>query len=117
MRMQTNGLIALMTLQALLGLASPTAYRDADWIKAAWFGNDWITLLVAAPLMWASGRAASGSSRAALVYLGAVGYSVYNYAFYLFGAAMNVFLPLYVLTLGVAIVALASRRAGVKLVS
>ena len=39
MRMQTNGLIALMTLQALLGLAWPTAYRDADWIKATWFGD------------------------------------------------------------------------------
>ncbi len=49
--MQTDAFIALMTLQALLGLACPTAYRDADWLKATWLGNDWITLLVAAPMM------------------------------------------------------------------
>jgi hypothetical protein len=109
MRMQTNGLIALMTLQALLGLAWPTAYRDADWIKATWFGNDWITLLVAAPMMWGSRRMAeNGSVRGELVSLGTVGYALYNYAFYLFGAALNVFLPLYVITLGMAIVTLAS---------
>jgi hypothetical protein len=107
--MQTNGLIALMTLQALLGLAWPAAYRDADWIKSTWLGNDWITLLVAAPMMWGSRRvAANGSVRGELVWLGTVGYAIYNYAFYLFGAALNVFLPLYVITLGMAIVALAS---------
>jgi hypothetical protein len=107
--MQTNALIALMTLQALLGLAWPTAYRDPDWIKATWLGNDWITLLVAAPMMWGSRRAArTGSVRGELVWLGTVGYAVYNYAFYLFGAALNVFLLLYVITLGMAIVTLAS---------
>jgi hypothetical protein len=104
-----NALAALMVAQALLGLLWPTAYRDPDWIKATWFGNDWITLLVAAPLMWVSRRAAaSGSARAELLWLGAVGYAVYNYAFYLFGAALNVFLPLYVMTIGAAIVTLAT---------
>jgi hypothetical protein len=31
-----------------------------------------------------------------LLWLGAVGYAFYNYAFYLFGAALNAFFPLYV---------------------
>jgi hypothetical protein len=105
----TTALAALMTVQAALGLVWPSAYRDAEWIKATWFGNDCVTLLFAAPLMWLSGRkAASGSSRAGLVSLGTVGFAIYNYAFYLFGAALNVFLPLYVVAAGVAIVTLAS---------
>jgi hypothetical protein len=114
--MQTcaKALVALMTLQAVLGLLWPTAYRDPDWIQATWFGNDCITLFVAAPLMWVTSRkAASGSTRAELAWLGSVGYSVYNYAFYLFGAALNVFLPLYVITVAVAIVTLASGLAGI----
>jgi hypothetical protein len=95
-----------------MGLLWPTAYHDPEWIKATWFGNDWITLLVAAPLLCASGRAAaSGSLRAELVWLGSVGYAVYNYAFYLFGAALNMFFPLYVITLAAAIVTLASGLA------
>jgi len=110
---QTTALVALMVVQALSGLLWPSAYRDPDWIKATWFGNDWITLLVAAPLMWISGRQASASIPAEMVWLGTVGYSVYNYAFYLFGAALNAFFPLYVITLGVAIVTLASGLARV----
>jgi hypothetical protein len=104
----TSALVALMMAQALLGLLWPSAYRDPDWIRATWLANDCITLLIAAPLLWVSGREASASTRAELVSLGTVGYSVYNYAFYLFGAALNAFLPLYVITLGVAIVTLTS---------
>jgi hypothetical protein len=26
-------------------------YRDVAWIRATWFGNDWVTLLLAAPLL------------------------------------------------------------------
>ena len=39
----TAVLVLLMAVQATLGLAMPTLYRDAEWIKATWFGNDWIT--------------------------------------------------------------------------
>jgi hypothetical protein len=102
-----------MMVQALMGVVWKSAYRDPDWIKATWFGNDWITLLIAGPLMWISGRQASASTRAELVWLGTIGYSVYNYAFYLFGAALNAFFPLYVITLGVAIVTLTSGLARV----
>jgi len=40
---------------------------------------------------------ARGSTRGLLVWLGLIAYAVYNYAFYLFGAALNVFFPFYVL--------------------
>lgn len=90
-------LAALMAAQAALGLLFPSGYRDAEWIRATWWGNDWITLLVAAPLLAAASRAAvAGSLRARLLTLGLLGYGVYNYSFYLFGAALNVFFPLYV---------------------
>lgn len=107
-RLLTAAALALIPLQAALGLLFPGAYRDPEWIRATWFGNDWVSLLVAFPLLAASfvsaGRA---SARGVLVWLGTLAYAVYNYAFYLFGAALNVFFPLYValvLTTGTALV-------------
>jgi hypothetical protein len=44
-------LAALMLAQSLLGLLFQGQYRDVAWIKAAWFGNDWVTLIVAVPLV------------------------------------------------------------------
>jgi hypothetical protein len=92
-------LMTLMLAQALLGLMLPDQYRDADWIQAAWYGNDWVTLAAAVPLLgYGRFRASRGSLRGVLLVLGVAGYAVYNYAFYLFGAALNVFFPLYVLS-------------------
>ena len=94
----TVALAPLMALQAVLGLLFPARYRDADWIVATWFGNDWFTLVVAVPmLVMALVRAGRGSIRGRLLWVGMLGYGVYNYAYYLFGAALNAFFPLYVL--------------------
>ena len=93
----TIGLAMVMTAQSVLGLVFPGQYRDVEWIKAAWFGNDWVTLTVAVPLLiGATLTARGGSTRALLLWMGVLGYAAYNYAFYLFGAALNVFFPLYV---------------------
>lgn len=90
----------VMVLQALLGLLWPDSYRDQEWVRATWLGNDAVTLLVAAPLLVVSSLAAArGSARALLFTLGMTAYAVYNYAFYLFGAALNAFFPIYVLLL------------------
>ena len=90
--------VALMGAQAILGLLFQAQYRDADWIVATWFGNDWFTLVVAVPMfavaLMSAGR---GSIRGFLLWAGMLGYGVYNYAYYLFGAALNAFFPLYVL--------------------
>lgn len=40
-------LAGLMAGQSALGLLFPAAYRDSAWIRAAWYGNDWVTLAVA----------------------------------------------------------------------
>jgi len=92
------GIAALMTAQAVLGLVLQGEYRDAAaWIRAAWFGNDWFTLLAVVPLLVAAvALARRGSPRALLLYLGVLLFSAYNYAYYLLGAALNAFYPLYV---------------------
>lgn len=93
----TTALAALMVLQSVLGLVFKEHYRDLGWIKATWFGNDWVTLVVAVPLLVIALLVARrGSAQALLLWLGLVGYSVYNYAYYLFGAALNAFFLLYV---------------------
>jgi hypothetical protein len=100
-------LAGLMLLQPLLGLLVSSAYRDVPWIKAAWFGNDLVTLLVVVPmLLTATTFASAGSRRARLVWLGALAYGVYNYVYYLLGAALNVFFALYVITFVLAIATL-----------
>ena len=106
-RKLTFTLTGLMAAQALMGLVAPEQYRDVDWTKATWFGNDWVTLVVAAPLLLVSSLGAQrGSARAFLLWAGGVGYAVYNYAFYLLGAALNVFFPLYVATVVLAVLIL-----------
>jgi hypothetical protein len=93
----TRLLTAFMIGQATLGLMLPDLYRDVEPIRTTWFGNDWITLALGAPLLLVSGiYAARGSARGLLVWLGTIAYAVYNYSFYLFGAALNAFFPLYV---------------------
>lgn len=100
-------LAVLMVAQSMLGLLIPSEYRDAEWMKASWFGNDVFTLTVAAPLLViAILFARRGSVRGAMVWLGLTAYAVYNYAYYLFGAAMGSFFALYVVLLVLAVVTL-----------
>jgi len=76
-RRLSMALLALMLAQALMGLVFPAAYRDDEWIRAAWFGNDWVTLAVAAPLLPIGlVRAAVGSVRGLLLWLGLIGYAL-----------------------------------------
>ena len=65
-------LAGLMCAQALLGLAFLEEYRDPEPIRTTWFGNDWVTLLLAVPLL-VTGlvRAARGFTRGLLLWLGA----------------------------------------------
>jgi len=103
----TRALAGLMAAQSLIGLLLSDHYRDLEPIRTTWFGNDWVTLILAVPLLLLGlVRGARGSTRGLLVWLGLIAYAVYNYAFYLFGAALNVFFPFYVLAFVVAVVAL-----------
>jgi hypothetical protein len=87
----------LMAAQSATGMLFFSLYRDQAFALEAWRINDPVTLFVATPLVLISLRLAlRGSPRALLVLLGAMQYALYNYAFYLFGAALNVHFLIYV---------------------
>jgi hypothetical protein len=86
----------LMAVASAAGLFAEGLYRDNAWATAGFRGNDLVTLAVVVPLMVAAGvRARAGSLRSRLVWLGTVAYALYNYAFYLFGAAFNALFLVY----------------------
>ncbi|MBX2892724.1 MAG: hypothetical protein KF734_17480 [Saprospiraceae bacterium] len=90
-------IVVLAVVASLGGLFIDSLYRDSDFIKNAWFTNDWVTLVVASPaLLVAMQWARRGAQRAQLIWMGLLLYMLYNYAFYLFGAAFNAFFLLYV---------------------
>lgn len=101
-------LVPLMSVASLAGLLWDGLYRDAEWAQAAWFGNDLVTLFVAVPLLAVSlVLARRGSLRGKLVWYAMLGYAVYNYAYYIFGARMNELFPAYVALLVLPAVSLA----------
>jgi hypothetical protein len=66
-------------------------YRDdTTWATAALRGGDLATLLIVVPTLVASLiMTMRGSARAQLVWIGMLAYTIYNYAYYVFGAAFN----------------------------
>lgn len=108
-------LLATMLAQSLAGVWAPQLYRDVDWIRATWYGNDWITLVVACPLLFIS---ATGSRvrapRWQVLRLGFAGYGTYNYAFYMLGAALNASFLLYIVAFVVAVATLIATLGEVR---
>ena len=100
-------LAALMAAQSLIGRAFDGQYRDVEWIRATWFGNDLVTLLLAMSLLiTALALVRRDSLRGLLLWLGILGYSIYNYSYYLLGTALNSFFPLYVVLFVLSVVTL-----------
>ena len=98
---------AFSALASAGGLFLKDIYRDNAFVTTTWLGNDAVTLFLAVPiLLVAMVFGSRGSWMATLVWLGAVDYMLYNYAFYLFGAAFNVFFLVYAALLGLSIFAL-----------
>jgi len=87
----------LTACAAALGLLVEALYRDNLLVSSGWRGTDAVTLVVAVPLLVvAAARAGRGDARADLLWLGLLDYALYNYLFYLFGAAFNGAFLLYV---------------------
>lgn len=110
----------LATIASGGGLFIYGLYRDNSLVISAWHGNDFVTLVIAIPLMVASLiYAIRGSQKAQLVWIGTLGYMLYNYIFYLYGAAFNRFFLIYVLLFTLSIYALvfAMIRIDVRAVS
>jgi hypothetical protein len=90
-------LFALTAVAAGAGVFLEGVYRDNLLVRAGWFGNDLVTLAIALPLLAiATAGAQRGSPRAALVWCGVAAYTLYDYAFYAFGAAFNGLFLVYV---------------------
>lgn len=87
----------LTTLAAGGGIFAEDLYRDNEFVKLAWRVNDRVTLYLGVPLLVGSFAATlRGSTTGRLLWLGMLWFLVYNYAFYLFGAAFNAHFLLYV---------------------
>lgn len=98
---------AIAAIASSGGLWLRGLYRDNTFVLSAWRGNDAVTLFVAVPIFLVAIRlSARGSARARLAWLGLLDYFLYNYAFYLFGAAFNRFFLLYAGLLGLSIFAM-----------
>ena len=99
--------VALLAgLTSALGLTVTGLYRDNLLVASGWAGNDLVTLCVAGPVLayLALGGAKPGARE--LLQLGLLDYMVYNYAFYLFGAAFNALFLAYVVLVTLAAVGL-----------
>jgi hypothetical protein len=84
----------LSAVVSAIGLRYPGVYRG-NWGNGTSLGNDLVTLVVAVPVLaLAIIYSARGSVRARLLWLGALYYMVYNYAFYVFGIPVTrLYLP------------------------
>ncbi|UMZ74428.1 hypothetical protein [Natranaerofaba carboxydovora] len=100
-------IVILMALASMGGIFINDLYQDNFLVISGWFGNDLVTLLLAVPLLTLSlVLSEKGSERAQLVWLGMLFYTLYNYAFYLFGAAYNSMFLIYVALFTLSIFAL-----------
>src|SRR5918995_7327378 len=80
----------LMIAASAIGIAVPDLYREGPWAREAFRGGDVVTLALVAPVLMASMiLARRGSVRATVVWIGALAYAIYNYAYYVFGASFN----------------------------
>jgi len=104
-----TGVIAvLMAAAAGAGLFADGLYRDGAWAREAFRGADLVTLVLAVPLLIA-GLVLSmrGSRRGQVVWIGLLGYAVYNYAYGVFGAEFNDLFLLHIAILSMSLFALA----------
>lgn len=99
--------IVLAIIASVGGLFFPELYRDNELVRKTWFINDLLTLVVMTPLLMGSLiLTMRRSQRAQLVWVAMLAYMLYNYAFYLFGTAFNVFFLVYVALVSLSLFAL-----------
>jgi hypothetical protein len=100
----STAIVALMVVASAIGLLVHGLYPDEAWGREALRGGDLVTLLLVAPVLWWSLRATRrGSLRGQAVWIGALAYGVYDYAYYVFGARFNDIFLLHVALLAMSI--------------
>jgi len=99
--------VVLLALAAARGCFDPGLYRDAPAFAAQAVAQDWVTLFIVVPVTalsaWFTAR---GSSRARLVWLGSLVYTVYSYVIYALVVRYNPLFLVYIALLGCALYAL-----------
>jgi hypothetical protein len=105
----------LMVLASAAGLLVRDLYPDGEWAREAFGGGDVVTLVLVAPVLIVSLiLSARGSTRANTVWIGMLGYTVYNYAYYVFGARFNDVFLLHIALFSTSIIALACTIASLE---
>jgi hypothetical protein len=107
-------ILILMIIASAGGLFIEDLYRDNLWTSSQLRGSDLVRMVAAVPLLagalvftW------RGSRRALLVWLGLLWMTVYDYAFFVFGAAFNEFFLIYVALFTLSMLALLFALPGV----
>jgi hypothetical protein len=98
-------LFFLIAVTAFYGLFVPGAYsrETANWATQA-RAQDWVDLLLAAPILLASAFLAyKKSSKAYLVWLGTLFFIAYSFLLYAFLVHFNAMFPVYMAVLGLSI--------------
>ena len=107
-------IVVLMVVASAIGLLVHGVYHEEPWGREALRGGDLTTLVLAAPILSTSLiLVRRGSRKALVVWLGALAYGVYDFAYYAFGAAFNDVFLLHVALLTLSIWALALGVAGI----
>ena len=99
---------ALMIVATVASVLDQHLYLDGRWAREALRGGDVVTLIVVVPMLILSLILVTlGSRRAVVVWMGVLAYTVYNYAFAVFGAAFNDVFLLHISLLSLSVYALA----------
>jgi hypothetical protein len=97
----------LIAIASAGGLLLDGLYSNNLWAASQFQGSDLVRLVIVVPLLFAAiFLARKGSLRALLIWLGILWLPVYDYAFYLFGAAFNEFFLIYVALFSLSILSL-----------
>lgn len=97
----------LLIIVSAGGLFVDGLYQDNPWVTTQLQGNDLVTLIVAVPLLVAGMYFTKrGSDRGLLIWMAMLGYTLYGYGFYLFGATFNDVFLVYVALFSLSIFAL-----------
>lgn len=99
-KIMTSIAVFFAIVDSFLGIFLNDLYRDNGLIKAIWRGNDIVTFIIVVPVtIWSlikSNKRPVQEIKIFLIWMGCLWYMVYNYIFYLYGAAFNVFFLSYV---------------------
>jgi hypothetical protein len=100
-----SGMLAVVALVAsAVGVFYPAVFRDSAVTAGNARGTDLVILVVAIPaLVIAMALTARGSLRAQIVWLGALGYILYNAIFFAFAVAFNPLFLVYIAVLSLAL--------------